>query len=68
MPSQLRISDKSGALRAPIAIIGGGFSGAVLAWHLRKKNVAADIVVIEPQADLGRGRIPRIGSTYPRHE
>ena len=38
-----------------IAIVGGGFSGAALAWHLRRKNVTADIVVIEPRADLGRG-------------
>jgi uncharacterized NAD(P)/FAD-binding protein YdhS len=38
-----------------IAIVGGGFSGASLAWHLRKKNVAADIVVIEPRGDIGRG-------------
>ena len=39
----------------PIVIIGGGFSGAVLALHLRRKSSAAEIVVIEPHADIGRG-------------
>ena len=38
-----------------IAIVGGGFSGGSLAWHLRKKNVAADIVVIEPRSEIGCG-------------
>jgi len=38
-----------------IAIVGGGFSGAALAWHLRRKSVTADIVVIEPHAEIGRG-------------
>ena len=37
-----------------VAIIGGGLSGAAVAYHLA--NLAdADIVVIEPRADLGRG-------------
>jgi uncharacterized NAD(P)/FAD-binding protein YdhS len=38
-----------------IAIIGGGFSGASVAWHLRKLAVAADIVIIEPRPEIGRG-------------
>lgn len=42
-------------VRAPIAIVGGGFSGAALAWHLRKKGVTADVMVIEPCAGLGHG-------------
>ena len=55
MRSRSNVANEFNAIRAPIAIIGGGFSGATLAWHLRKKRVTADIVVIEPQADLGRG-------------
>lgn len=47
-------SRKSKATK-PIAIVGGGFSGAALAWHLRRMNVTADIIVIEPRADLGCG-------------
>lgn len=47
-------SRKSKATK-PIVIIGGGFSGAVLALHLRRKNSTAEIVVIEPHADIGRG-------------
>jgi len=48
-----------------IAITGGGFSGAALAWHLRRNNVTADIVVIEPRADLGRGLA--YATTDPAH-
>lgn len=39
-----------------IAIVGGGFSGAVLAWHLhRAAPYTHNIVVIEPRAEIGRG-------------
>ncbi|MFT4149017.1 MAG: FAD/NAD(P)-binding protein [Paracoccaceae bacterium] len=40
-----------------VAIIGGGFSGATVAFHLAWQTGAdeASIVVIEPRADLGRG-------------
>ena len=37
-----------------VAIIGGGLSGAAVAYHLAGLT-AADVVVIEPRADLGRG-------------
>jgi uncharacterized NAD(P)/FAD-binding protein YdhS len=55
MHSPPGLSKKPKAIKGPIAIIGGGFSGAALAWHLRKKGVTADVVVIEPHADIGRG-------------
>lgn len=39
-----------------LAIIGGGFTGAVLAIHaIRVSAGALDIVVLEPRAELGRG-------------
>ncbi|MBY0380577.1 MAG: FAD/NAD(P)-binding protein [Xanthobacteraceae bacterium] len=38
-----------------VAIIGGGFSGAAVAWHLRASTPDTEIVMIEPQRDLGRG-------------
>lgn len=43
--------------QATIAIIGGGFSGAAIAWHLaRDARVAGTrVVVIEPRATLGQG-------------
>lgn len=37
-----------------VAIIGGGLSGAAVAYHLAGLT-DADVVVIEPRADLGRG-------------
>jgi len=50
-------NDDHGAnlLMPSVAIIGGGFSGAAVAWHLRALSPDVDIVIIEPQADLGRG-------------
>lgn len=40
----------------PVAIIGGGFSGAAVAWHLlRLRPALARVVIIEPRAELGRG-------------
>lgn len=43
--------------RPTIAIIGGGFSGAAVAFHLLRQSPAgsAQVVVIEPRSDLGRG-------------
>jgi uncharacterized NAD(P)/FAD-binding protein YdhS len=39
-----------------VAIVGGGFSGAAVAYHLyRQAPGRLRIVVIEPRADLGRG-------------
>jgi len=38
-----------------VAIVGGGFSGAALAWHLRRKGATGPVTVIEPRADIGRG-------------
>lgn len=40
----------------PVAIIGGGFSGAAVAWHLlRLRPEIQRIVVVEPRKELGRG-------------
>ena len=48
------MSDKAAA--APVAIIGGGFSGAAVAWHLlRLRPELSHIVIIEPRAEIGRG-------------
>jgi uncharacterized NAD(P)/FAD-binding protein YdhS len=42
--------------RSPtVAIVGGGFSGAAVAFHLARAGVRADIVVFEPRARLGGG-------------
>jgi uncharacterized NAD(P)/FAD-binding protein YdhS len=49
-----------------IAIIGGGFSGAAVAWHLRcKVQKAVEIIVIEPRAEIGRGLA--YSTTDPAH-
>ncbi|MDQ0302571.1 FAD/NAD(P)-binding protein [Ancylobacter polymorphus] len=43
-------------IHVPVAIIGGGFSGAAVAWHLlRRRPELARVVIIEPRAELGRG-------------
>jgi uncharacterized NAD(P)/FAD-binding protein YdhS len=65
MPGRSDIANKINTIQVPIAIIGGGFSGAALAWHLRRKNVAAEIAVIEPRAELGRGLA--YATTDPAH-
>ncbi len=45
-------TQKSGR-RVPVAIIGGGFSGAAVALHLARRGVGS--VVFEPRGELGRG-------------
>jgi uncharacterized NAD(P)/FAD-binding protein YdhS len=53
--------------RCSIAIIGGGFTGAVVALNLLRalKNTAATIAVIEPRAQLGAGLA--YSTTDPAH-
>lgn len=43
--------------RPVIAIVGGGYSGAAVAWHLAQAfgHACGPIVVFEPRAELGRG-------------
>ncbi|WP_182356075.1 FAD/NAD(P)-binding protein [Komagataeibacter europaeus] len=49
-----------------IAIIGGGFSGAALAWHLaRDTSTPGRITVFEPRPFLGAGLA--YGATDPQH-
>ncbi|ACK49742.1 FAD-dependent pyridine nucleotide-disulphide oxidoreductase [Methylocella silvestris BL2] len=44
------------SVSAPVAIIGGGFSGATVAFHLlRLRPDLERVVIVEPRADLGRG-------------
>lgn len=44
------------AAAVPVAIIGGGFSGAAVAWHLlRLRPELSHLVIIEPRAEIGRG-------------
>lgn len=39
-----------------VVIVGGGYSGAVLAWHLhRTAPYAHNIIIVEPRDELGRG-------------
>ena len=47
---------ESSTRRPVVAIVGGGFSGAAVAFHLmRLARAALEIVLIEPASDLGRG-------------
>jgi uncharacterized NAD(P)/FAD-binding protein YdhS len=50
-------TDRSAASDLPtIAIVGGGFSGAVLAWHLHRTAPGKhNIVIVEPRDEIGRG-------------
>ncbi|RWD04764.1 MAG: FAD-dependent oxidoreductase [Mesorhizobium sp.] len=41
--------------RSHIAILGGGFSGAAVAWHLARQRPHASVTVIEPRPFLGGG-------------
>ncbi len=40
---------------ANVAIIGGGFTGAAVAFHVARLAPHASILVFEPRASLGRG-------------
>jgi uncharacterized NAD(P)/FAD-binding protein YdhS len=44
-----------GEPQTTIAIIGGGVSGALTAYHLTEQGTDARVVVIDPRADLGLG-------------
>ncbi|MCX5516322.1 FAD/NAD(P)-binding protein [Kaistia algarum] len=47
---------KAGRRPPAIGIIGGGFTGAAIAWNLaRESGVAARIIVVEPRERLGGG-------------
>lgn len=42
-------------MASTIAIIGGGVSGVLTAYHLSRQNVQVRIVIIEPRPELGLG-------------
>lgn len=44
---------RSPALR--VVIVGGGFTGATLAWQLARMQLPLRLSVVEPRAELGRG-------------
>ena len=48
-----------------VVIVGGGLSGASLAWHLAQMQVPVVVTVIEPRAELGRGLA--YSTTEPTH-
>lgn len=57
-------ADRPDPLR--LVVVGGGFTGAVLAIHaIRAATRALDIVVLEPRAELGLGIA--FGTTDPSH-
>ncbi|WP_291407086.1 FAD-dependent oxidoreductase [Devosia sp.] len=41
--------------RPVVAIVGGGFTGATIAYHLAEMQIEAEIVVVEPRSALGGG-------------
>jgi uncharacterized NAD(P)/FAD-binding protein YdhS len=52
----MKLADRFDARRLPtVAIVGGGFTGAAVAYHLARDGVAAEIVVYEPRTTLGAG-------------
>lgn len=48
-----------------VVIVGGGFTGAAVAWQLARMQVPARITIIEPRADLGQGLA--YSATDPAH-
>ena len=49
-----------------VAIIGGGFSGGAVAWHLlRRRPDLAELVIVEPRDEIGRG--VAYGAGDPNH-
>ncbi|RYE66703.1 MAG: FAD-dependent oxidoreductase, partial [Rhizobiaceae bacterium] len=50
-------SERPKPTRSSIAIIGGGVTGAAVAFHLATghKADAVDITIFEPRAEIGRG-------------
>jgi uncharacterized NAD(P)/FAD-binding protein YdhS len=50
---------------ASVVILGGGFTGAAVAYHLASRHGACDIVVIEPRDLLGGGLA--YSATEPTH-
>ncbi|CAM3710857.1 FAD/NAD(P)-binding protein [Paracoccus yeei] len=55
------------AIQSPlrVVIVGGGFTGASLAWQLAGMTLPARITVVEPRAELGRGLA--YSATDPTH-
>lgn len=53
----------SPALR--VVIVGGGFTGAALAWQLARMRLPLRLTVVEPRAELGRGLA--YSATDPAH-
>lgn len=51
--------------RPSVAIIGGGLTGAAIAYHLATRAVPANIAVFEPRTEIGRGLA--YGTTDPAH-
>ena len=51
----MKIRNAAQELRSTIAVIGGGFSGALTAYHLLRQRVGARVVVIDPRPELGLG-------------
>ena len=48
-----------------VVIVGGGFTGASLAWQLARMHVPLRLTVVEPRAALGRGLA--YSATDPAH-
>lgn len=48
-----------------IVILGGGFTGASLAWQLARMRLPVRLTVVEPRAELGRGLA--YSATDPAH-